>query len=203
MKIKNIIFIFILIMLNINICNAETCDKNEINEFKKEAKNISIEYEYLSDSETLNNYKIIIKNINEDLIISDENYEEWSKDNILNGEITIETSEEEKTFKIYHESCNLVLRKINLKLPRYNYYSETDFCLNLSKYNLEVCDQWYQGKLDDETFYERIEPYLEKENNSIINIIKKNKTIVAIILTTIIMIFIVLNVIRRKRSVLK
>ena len=205
MKIKNIIFIFILIMLNINICNADETKK----ELTILANQVEINYEYLGfqndeDDFYTEFYKITISNLPDEMYIDygeDIIYTSDSKDS--DGNITFNLYTGEYTFKIYSNHYNNALRTEKILLPAHNQYADSPECKKLKKYNLEACDEWYQGNIDSETFDKNIEKYMEKEDNSILSIIKDNYLYIIGGISILLVLIITIITFKRKRSVLK
>lgn len=203
-----ILLLVTFLFLNIDNAKADSCDNANLTRLKVIANHVDISYEYLKNSEYIDNYSISISGLTDEIFvvnITDDTYHEWHAEDVNSGTATFESTEEELTFMVYATNCsNNYLRKITIKLPRYNYYSQEEKCKQVDDLNLDICDEWYQGELDDFTFHETIDKYIEdNKEEGLFNILSNYKYLLitaGIVVTISIVIFIILH---RKRSVLE
>lgn len=222
-KIKYIIVTIVLFFIITPSTKASVCDKADILRVKSDANKVTIDYDYkYNPNELVKNGKFFtlkIKGITEDIYIYEKNtgrtYTHKSKDE--NGIINMDkVSGGSFEFNIYYYVCdNRLIRTMKYNLPKYNYYSEAPMCEGITGEELDVCDEWYQGDLDDETFKQKIEEYKKdleelqqqeaKENtifNKIKNFLLDNYVYIIIAIVLIVLITIII-LIRRKRGILE
>lgn len=220
MKYKFYLGLFIMFMLfNIGIVKADICDSNDIARLKEIAKNVSVSYEYInnenedvqeeknepSEEGTLtivNTYNIEISNATDEIYLKDENGNEYHLSDSINGVISTTANAGTVKYYVYSSNCfNKLLRTITIELDKYNVYANYKECEGISSEELEICDKWYQGNLDYDTFMKKIEEYNTNQNS-----IKNNymKYLYIVVSGTVLIILIVILVIRfKKRSVLE
>lgn len=187
---------------------AKTCDGEEITRLKKLANNVQITYEYLSDSDIVDNYSIQISGLTDEIYVvnmTEDSYHEWHVNDMIDGNIFFESTEETLDFNVYSVNCITdSLRKISIKIPRFNYYSLEEKCDKVKELDLDICDAWYQGELDDFTFHETIDKYItEDKNGNIIDFFSKYRFVFIVATFVLVIIIILLIHIYRKRSVLE
>ena len=62
-----------------------------------------------------------------------------------------------------NNNCYEDIRTENLNLEKYNSYADDPLCEGIDPSELEICDPWYQGNIDDETFEEKINDYKQSQ----------------------------------------
>ena len=190
------------------------CSNADMLNVKRDALKVTIDYELDKDPENVGLFNITINGLTEDLSIHEKvtnMYNDWNDTNET-GKLTFQLTEDNYEFKIYYNMCSdKSIRTMQLNLPKYNYYADTPSCENISKEDLEVCDEWYQGDLDDETFNKIISDYnkkneeqkkQEQQENTILNKIIKFLSnyyiyIIGVIILIVIITFIMIN--RKKK----
>lgn len=203
--------LFIFFAFNFSI-RAESCDTKDIVRLKDLAKNVDVTYEYLNFAENPEDgvesekYTIIISGITDYLYIEDDYDKVYTIEEAKDGIIKFETFNVNFVFKIYSEDCDRILRTINLNLPTYNSYSDSEECEKLKSYNLDVCDPLYNGPITAEIFNNAVNQYLEEDKSSseqVFNFVKQNYIwiLFGILLTGIFIVFLVIR--HRRRSVLE
>lgn len=219
-KIKYIIVTIVLFFITSPTIQAKViCDRADILRVKNDANKVTVEYEFngTDDFLTAGTFNLKIKGITEDMsIVESINNRRYTINSVVDDVATIYNIEEQNiTLKIYYYRCSSELvRTIKIKLPKYNFYSEDESCEGISKEELEVCDPWYQGELDDETFGQKIEEYkkileekeeLERKENTIFKkIIKFLLNYYLYIIATIVLVITVtiVLILRKKRYTL-
>lgn len=190
------------------------CSNADMLNVKRDALKVTIDYELDKDPENVGLFNITINGLTEDLSIHEKvtnMYNDWNDTNET-GKLTFQLTGDNYEFKIYYNMCSdKSIRTMQLNLPKYNYYADTPSCENISKEDLEVCDEWYQGDLDDETFNKIISDYnkkneeqkkQEQQENTILNKIIKFLSnyylyIIGVIILIVIITFIMIN--RKKK----
>ncbi len=214
-NIKHLILTTLLFLtITPKVYAREYCINEDISSVKRDAQKITIDYELDKDPENTGLFNITINGLTEDLSVYEKVtniYNDWSNIN-ENGKLTFQLPGDSYEFKIYYNTCSdKPIRTIKINLPKYNYYAESSSCENISKEDLEVCDEWYQGDLDDETFNKIISDYNKKledqkkqeqqENtilNKIINFLSNYYLyIIGVIILIVIIAFIIIN--RKKK----
>ena len=191
-----------------------TCTQEEINEFKKVEDDYKVTYEFNHDTK---DYNVTFHTP----LINKFDYEIYTNIKLncqkLN-EIEVECynipiNEYELSIVGTSDSCNDVLKKLTLKLPEYNIYSDDPLCEGIEEFYL--CQPTYEKKVDRETFESRVNTYknsnkkeeTEKnetlEENKISEYIKENLIQIIIIIVFIILVIITIiltaNSIRKSR----
>ena len=200
---------FCLAFLFMNQCVfAAYCNRDDYSRVESLANEISIEYSFRDELETKGIFDIIITGIPADLFIKDEEHNiVVTYDNTDEGTYIIEGVTSDKyTFNVIYEKCDFkIIKTINVSLPKYNSLADSSECDNISGDELKVCDEWYQGDLDEETFYQKIDEYnnnLKKEEQQesyekIISFFKEN--IIYMISAILVVVTVIIIVIYRKR----
>lgn len=148
---------------------ADICDNADIQRLKELANIVDVSYEYIENSSTGNSeddswidnmYYVFVSNLNEELYIKKGTREYYYSD-VKDGVLQFIQNSGTIQLVIYSNACSgKVLRTINLELPKFNTYSYRQECNDLAELNLDFCDEWYQGYLDDRIFDSLIEPYI-------------------------------------------
>lgn len=186
---------------------ADVCDTADVQRLKEMAKNVDVDYEYINDGDTDNAYYISFIGLTDELTIIVDG-KEYTYDDVNNSNGSFVFNSGTHQFEIYSVHCpDILLDTMNIQLPRFNVYSRTSECKQLKKYNLKVCDEWYQAELNDSSFFNVVNQYLEKEESSsffdtIVSFLKKYYLF--FIGGLFLIIFIVIGIIvHKKRSVLE
>ena len=209
-----VIFSFVIFS---NDVSAEVCDDADMQRLKQLANMIEVNYEYIDgkpigdsedDSYSVNSYYLFINNLTEQLYIKD-GIDEYYHSDLENGTLKLIHNSGQIQLLVYSTRCrDIVLRTIDLKLPKFNVYSFRNECIELKDLNLDFCDEWYQGYLDDRIFATYVEPYLVNRNieisfkDKVLNLLE-NYYIYMIIGVVSIILLILLIVRYKKRSVLE
>lgn len=149
--------------------NAALCDKEHINQLKELANQVEIDYEYIVDNDedgdgefTTNMYYVGVNLLSSELYITDGKKKYYYNDSEA-GIIKLYYNSGTIEFDIYSNTCqDLILRTITINLPKFNIFSYRNECEQLKEYDLNVCDPWYQGSIDVESFNNVVSKYLNK-----------------------------------------
>ena len=201
-----LVIITLLFIFNINCVKAETCDNADIERLKQLANMVDISYEwYYNDYYNYGSYDVNIYNITDELYIVDEDKNEYRYSDVNeSGFIYDSANDGTTTYKVYSASCNKKLRSITVDLPKFNFYAYYDECEGISGDELDVCDEWYSGDLDYNTFISKVEQYNNSEdNNERKNIFQKYYLHIIVVGVVILVLVTAFVILRRKRSVLK
>lgn len=111
-----------------------------------------------------------------------------------------------------NETCRGELKTINLKLAKYNHYSDDPLCNGIEEFVL--CQPTYSKEIDYETFASRVNTYKktkqkeqeanineDKENNKVLNYIKAN--LFNIIIITVFSVSIIITIILTAKALKK
>lgn len=194
-----IILLFIFTIMFIPQVNAvDICNETRYNDLKRKASKAKIEWEFKKDKDNTHYFLVTIDNVDEDLIVINNNLVYEPK----NGKITLfDYFSGGKTYQIkfyggYETTCveEFLLNK-NVKIPKYNVYSEMDECKDNKDFPL--CDEWYEKEIkDEEDFYKQLKEYLktgkktEKGKN---NDNSLRPIIIVVVIILVVLILIVLN----------
>lgn len=218
MRYKKILFIIICCFVYTSSVSADLCDKEHIKELKELANQVEINYEYIDYTEEiknntegeypLNSYLVSVNLISSELYIKYNNYDYYyTNDN--NGLIEFVVNSGKVNLTINSDTCaGYKLRNVSLNLPKFNTYSYRSECKELSEYELDICDPWYQGTINDNYFYNIVNKYLnvpEKKETFIDKVIKfYNDYQLIIVGSVLLLILAIIGIISyRKRSVLE
>ena len=172
-----ILLLFITLFLSFNLSvDAALCDKEYIDNLKELAGQVDVNYEYIDYSQEIlsgkdgsystNRYIININLLNDELYVNynDKKYE-YTMSN--DGRVALGVNSGNVELSIHSSRCGQYkLRHIALNLPRFNTYYYKNECRGLEN-KIDVCDKWYQGNLNDSTFENRINEYLNKKSEYI------------------------------------
>lgn len=188
--IKYILCLFIFSFFLCDTVLADECDAEDMARAKALAENVNIHYEYIGKKEDSNGisfeqYHIVISDIVDgiEVGIAEENSEydvlyDINSSEVKDGTLEFDWDVGELTVHVYHLSCSgKSLVTENIKLYRKNPYASREECKKLEKYNLDVCDEDYQGDIDDSKFYDTVVPYFDDGKvgtGNIASFIKKN-----------------------------
>ena len=219
MKKNKYLLIITLLSLLYPIKTHAECTKEEIDYFKQIESKYKVTYEFNKSTKDYTlTYHIanpekydyaITSGITEDILVEfnkiNDNVIEVNK--IPPGNYTIEVMG-------ITETCNDTLKKINLKLPNYNKYSEDPLCEGIEEFVL--CQPTYDKEIDYETFSSRVATYkknlkqnettddideITEEENKIITYLKNN--MFQVITVSIFIILIIITIILTASSVKK
>lgn len=197
-------FSFLIVFSFGEVVEASSCDSQDIARLKVLAKNVVVQYEFLSDSDLSNHYQVSVSGLADELLLMDEKYNKYTAADLKEGELVFDTTASEIVLKIFSLNCETasVLKTISVKLPKFNYYSLTDECKKLRDKNLNICDEWYQGEIDDDVFFETVSNYLDKDD-SLKQIFDKYYYFIIAGVLLLVVILIIFIIIHKRRSVLE
>lgn len=151
---KIFLFIFFMFIFASNV-SAEACDAYDIKRLKELANGVEITYELqeplvLEEGEVKDVYKINVSGLTDELIIfNDIDNESYTVNTNFNDYVFFGGK---KQLEIASVNCSNTLKKMTLKLPVYNYYSDGDFCSDSDNKKLSVCQQWVEEKISEKEF---------------------------------------------------
>lgn len=193
MKRKNIIFLIFLLMLSFTKVNAaDLCTSSKYSNLKKKAASIKAEWKLNFDDAHKAYFTLKLTNVDDDLLLkyNDNMYKPKNGEITLNNMFDGGNTYALKIYGGYETSCveEYVYTK-NVKIPKYNYYSESDKCKENPEFKL--CDKFYDGTIENDTeFQEKLNEYLnsdehkkvvkDKNNNKIITYIAVGAGVVVI-----------------------
>ena len=199
-KINHTIFTMMLFLICITNTYA-ACTQEDFDNFKKVEDEYTVKYEF---DKTTKTYKITfhfsdIEKYSYDMtdIITKLKYENSTDKSLTYSGLT----PGEYTIKVISltDGCNDELKTIELKLPKYNNFSEDPLCEGIEEFVL--CSPTYGKELDYETFVSRVNTYkktkekketqatddLSKGENSFLKYIEENIWKIIIVLSFIIL----------------
>ena len=162
--IKYLCYTFILLFVfNLNV-KAEDCDSNDINYLKQLSQRVTYQYDYVGlvdfDS-SLQTYEVYFENLGNDFYVSIQDKgntivfdKDGEKERIDSGE---------KGFTVYSSKCYSAVNYIKVNLPKFNYYSQNDFCVLHP--DLDICGEWYQEDISAKEFNDIVKRYENEESN--------------------------------------
>ena len=156
MKLKYLLFTFIISLIYISPTYAESCDSDDIARLKNLANHVDISYsvmepfttkEYGTTITYKDEYKLKISNINEEIYVLYTNkYNEKTTfeydQNKGNNQIYLEyVAPGKSTITLYSTQCKIALRNDTIYLLHYNEYYNDEKCKNLQN-KIDVCKEW-------------------------------------------------------------
>lgn len=198
--------------------SAAICDNEHISQLKELAKQVDVSYEYIDYSDeilngegneyAINVYSVSVNLISDELYVVDDLNNKYYYDQSNGGVINFNVNSGKKEFTVYSRKCaDYKLRTVYLELPKFNVYSYKSECNELEEYDLDVCNPWYQGTVNDSIFYKKIAEYLEDDTeidvlDRVFSFFEDNYLIIGGVVVFLIVVVIGI-VIHRKRSVLE
>lgn len=160
-NIFKVMFLCFLLLYSGNVF-ADTCSQEDVTRLRTLASYIEVNYEYIKEEEI---YSIDITGLTEELFIEDvTNSKIYKVNDLVDGSIVFSTEIGNLSLKVYTSSCYFnTLRTINLKLPKYNIYSEYEICRELEKFQIDMCDPWYDGEASLDILLEKKYELMEEE----------------------------------------
>lgn len=216
-KIVSLLMVIVIFFFNSNVYAA--CDKNDINRLKEIAKNVQITYEHNvygdinsvndSNTELTSIYDIMITGLTDELYIVDNGGGRYNYSDIKDDVISIKTSSGEKKFFVFSKNCkNVVLDTRVFNLPKFNFNSLSEECQKEEFKDLDICQDFIQdndSNLSVDEFEEKIEE-VKKEKSLIYkfwDFVRENLIMTFVCIGIIGILFIILFLKHRKRSVLE
>lgn len=193
---KIFLFIFLMALFITNV-NAEACDAYDIKRLKEIANGVEITYELQEPTENnglkvMDTYKLNISGLTSDLILYNETDDLNYTFNLDLSNILVSSGI--KKFEVYGTYCSNVLKKIEVKLPVFNNYSDSDFCKEDDNKLLDVCKQWVDKKISENEFYYVV-------NKDEMEDVSDNKNIIILLVVVIIVILMfIIGFSKKKRN---
>ena len=162
---KYTILTFILFLLGISNIHA-SCTQEEINNFKKVEDQYKVTYEI---DKTTKTYKVTFFTpaIDKYTYTIDEKIETNTFDSVSDESIAIsgiKPGEYQINVIGVTEECDEILKKIALKLPKYNHMADDPLCKGIEEFVL--CNPLYDKEIDYESFVSRVETYKANKNKT-------------------------------------
>lgn len=160
-KVKFIILIILLFILNIRVVSAK-CNNSYLSELRGISSNVNFSYDYyIENGDAI--FNLIINNLTPNMyIINNDSNERYNYENTTNGELTIYGLKNLSSisFSMYAvgEGCdNKKLLTKYIKLPSYNQYYENEICKGIEEFQL--CNKWLKQEISYNTFTEQVKKY--------------------------------------------
>lgn len=208
---KKTIFTTILFLICITNTYA-ACTQEEINEFKKIEDQYTVKYEFNNDTK---DYNITFNYPQNEKYTYQRGADMENIKYVTNTDTSITYSglkpgEYQIEIIGISETCNDLLKKMTLKLAKYNNYSNDPLCEGIEEFVL--CQPTYDKDIDYDTFVSRVNTYkktkekkeqneqtnVAKEENKILSYIKDN--IIPIIITIIFIILVLITTVLTVKS---
>lgn len=162
-NIKHIIYTIVLFLICITNTYA-ACTEEAIKEFKKLEDKYTVKYEY---NKPTKDYTLTFYFADTDKYtyqvderLQEMEYIEFNDTNFKT--IVKEPGEYKINVTGFFENCYGVLKIINLKLPKYNKYSEDPICKGIEEFVL--CNPAYDKEIDYDSFVSRVNTYKKSKN---------------------------------------
>ncbi len=222
-KNNNLLFTILLLILSINIVQAE-CTEEEKKQITESINKVELIYKHLGEvtkedgSKVYNEYMVTATNIPEGVYVhlypfTDENFEETEEG------LKLKLTTGEWHYYMYSAKCNEVLKDIELNLPKFNTYSLDPLCKDVDTDDFIYCHKYYKGDISRETFERKVKEYrqlnhLDDSNNPkniktniikpIINFLLKYYIYILITIGVSLLTVLLVKIIqKRKRTILK
>ena len=169
MKKKLLLIIFVLIMMPIGVNAARIpCTSKNLSKLKALTYDVKLSYDLVKNEENQTVFMINISNLKEELEVRYGNITiEYDKDKPVQEITTVTGGGFKYSVDIYvAEALNraCVGEKVATKtvdVPKYNYYSERDECIDYEKFYL--CNKWYKGDIPNEQYFlDELEKFIGK-----------------------------------------
>lgn len=209
-----LLFVISFFTFNFDV-DADVCDREYINQLKKAARQIEINYEYIDDRDngkeeiSFNSYYMSVNLISNEIYL-DFNGRKFYYEDYKDGLVNFRANAGSVKLIFYSSMCaDIKLNTIYLNLPKFNSYSYRKECEELDEYDLDVCDPWYQGTITDDLFLKVIDEYINAnidDSDDIVDEISsffKNNYFYMLLGIVLVILIITIVVIKRKRSVLE
>jgi len=176
------LFAFSLLIPTIKSVKAEeyVCDTEEYNAYKLLADQIELSYEHVEDlvdengNKVNNMFNIVVNNLHLRLALYNVSNGTgisgiWANNGTIKsynyspGTYTFEV----RAFSAYCD--DEVFRTISITIPKYNEYSEREECSDVNPNKFAMCDPYYQGAINEETFKTRVEQYKNQNKEELVN----------------------------------
>ena len=165
----------VLMLVNIDIVDAEMCDSEDMARLKGLAAGVSYNSEYIGKSMEADNYqqyRVNFIGLTNEIYISDSHY----TFTVNNDSQFIKLNSGNNVLEIYSRNCyHLRLKSIEVNLPKYNIYADYDVCKEEDNKDLDVCSPSYTGDISVQDFYDIIDnnyTKLHKDDETIVDKIK-------------------------------
>ena len=160
---KKIIFMVVVLFFSINYVSAVSCDNDDIARLKVLAQNVNYSSDFIGDKDGVNDfqlYNVSFSGLNDEMYISDVKRSFF----VYNDNDVIKMRSGINNLEIYSKNCgNRVLRTLTINLPIFNVYSLSEECDSIDINEFELCDPWYQGKIDSDYFSDNLNKYLKSK----------------------------------------
>jgi len=161
------VFFFVLIPKDVYAIDP-ICSKKKFNTIRQEASTIKVKYDLVFDKNHRAFFNVTFTNVSQNLYLKiNDNMFEPDENNAIKLTYMFEGGKK-YTFDFYvaqKVTCadNYVTSR-DVNMPKYNYYSERDECLEYEEFPL--CNTWYKGTISsDEEFLAKLEQYKESLKN--------------------------------------
>ena len=224
MKKRILLIIFILMMMPVGVKAARIpCTTKNFSKLKALTYDVKLSYDLIKNEDNQTVFRINIANLKEELEVRYGNITiNYDPEKPVQEVTTLSGGGFKYMVDIYvteglERACvGEKLATKSIDVPKYNYYSERDECIDYEKFYL--CNKWYKGDIPSEKYFlDELEKYIgknieeEPEKPEKYNIIDriidfyKDYPLLAITLTVVIVgaitFVIVRNIIRRKNRI--
>lgn len=221
---KYLVFITFLMFINILYVKA-SCSTEVLLLQKESASKIKVTYKHLGEitkedgSKVYNEFLVTASNIEEGLYI---HLSPMTNENFIENENDIQIKLTTGTwhYNIYSSKCEMVVKDIIVKLPKFNIYSLDPLCEGIDQDSFSLCAKYHEYEINRDIFEKKVKAYRlennieeemiktkEKDNklNYILGIIEKYRYIIVGILSglLLLLITIIINTKRKKRTILE
>ena len=166
MKIKKILLIFSLLICVVPYNVFAFCSSNTLQTYRGYARDVKIKYTLVNNDVEGGNFRLTFNNMNYNIYAKDKStgiiYKRYDEEN-LNELVTSNRLFQGGTKRTieYHTSdplCpNEIIYTINLNIPKYNIYYNTETCNNITNY--EYCDEYVFTNLSNAEIKKKIDDY--------------------------------------------
>ena len=168
-KILVMIFVLMMIMMPMGVKAARIpCTTKNFSKLKALTYDIKLSYDLVKNEENQTVFRISISNLKEELEVRYGNITiEYDPEKTVQEITTVTGGGFKYEVDVYvaeglNRAC--VGEKVATKsvdVPKYNYYSERDECIDYEKFYL--CNKWYKGSIPDEQYFlDELDKYIKK-----------------------------------------
>lgn len=161
---RNVLFVLLLFFVNISFVYAD-CTDEEKKTFREISSNVTIDnsFDYATKTYTLvinlvddSKYDINLNNRNDSIIDCSVKDSVYTCTGFKSGDYDF-------TIDGITDTCDITLKRINVKLPKYNKYYEQDICDGY--HYLDVCSEFFDRDITEDELINILSSYDKKDDD--------------------------------------
>ena len=163
---RNVLFVLLLFFVNISFVYAD-CTEKEKKTFREISSNVTIDnsFDYATKTYTLvinlvddSKYDINLNNRNDSIIDCSVKDSVYTCTGFKSGDYDF-------TIDGITDTCDITLKRINVRLPKYNKYYEQDICDGY--HYLAVCSEFFDRDITEDELINILSSYDKKDDDDL------------------------------------